>query len=312
MFDLHRLRLLRELHARGTLAAVAQALSYSPSAVSQQLSLLEREAGVTLLEPVGRGVRLTPQALVLVSHADAILARMELAEAEIAQSLKAVAGTLRVAAFQSIAVALMPAILTRMRERYPDLVLQVTQAEAEEALPRLVARDFELVIGEEYPGHPQEVLAGVHREDFRRDRLRLARPRTGAPAVRSLRELRDQPWILEPEGTVAGDWALAVCRGAGFEPKVPYVSSDLFTQVRFVQAGHANALLPDLLWFDVEPSVELQDLPDSVQNRRLFSLVRSGSETHPAIKAVRGTLRRVSRSQRDVVGQAPSSSGEAY
>jgi DNA-binding transcriptional LysR family regulator len=88
VFDLHRLRLLRELEHRGTITAVAAALSYSPSTISQQLSLLETEAGVPLLEPVGRRVRLTPQAEILVRHADIVLRQMEAAEAEIAQSLK--------------------------------------------------------------------------------------------------------------------------------------------------------------------------------------------------------------------------------
>ena len=87
MLDIHRLRLLRELDRRGTLAAVARALSYSPSAISQQLTQLENETGVTLLEHVGRGVRLTEQALILVRHTDAILERLELAEADLAASM---------------------------------------------------------------------------------------------------------------------------------------------------------------------------------------------------------------------------------
>ncbi|GAA1303059.1 LysR family transcriptional regulator [Planotetraspora silvatica] len=109
MFDLHRLRLLRELKHRGTLAAVAAALSYSPSSVSQQLSLLESEAGVPLLEPVGRRVRLTPQAEILVAHTEAVLERLERAQADIATSLTELTGTLRVASFQTAALALLPA-----------------------------------------------------------------------------------------------------------------------------------------------------------------------------------------------------------
>ena len=93
MLDLHRLRLLHELHARGTIAAVADALQFTPSAVSQQLAVLEREAGVDLLEPAGRGVRLTDAALVLVGHAGALLERAELAQAELAAAAGDVAGT---------------------------------------------------------------------------------------------------------------------------------------------------------------------------------------------------------------------------
>src|SRR5690348_2564841 len=140
MLDLHRLRLLRELKHRGTLAAVAEALSYSPSTISQQLSLLEAEAGVPLLEHVGRRVRLTEQAEILVVHTEAVLSRLERAEAEIAAALGTVTGVLKVAAFQSAALALIPAMVTRLRADHPALRVLVSQAEPEVALPALLAR----------------------------------------------------------------------------------------------------------------------------------------------------------------------------
>src|ERR1700722_5443550 len=108
MLDVHRMRLLREVARLGTLAAVAKALSYSPSAISQQLSQLAQETGVTLLEPAGRGVRLTTQARILVVHTEAILERLEEAEAELRGSATEVRGTLRVASFQSVLLALVP------------------------------------------------------------------------------------------------------------------------------------------------------------------------------------------------------------
>src|SRR5918998_1592081 len=111
MLDLRRLRLLRELKARGTIAAVADALQFTPSAVSQQLGILEREAGVRLLERAGRGVRLTDPALALVEHADALLERAALAEADLAAASGTVAGRVRIASFQSMALRLaLPAI----------------------------------------------------------------------------------------------------------------------------------------------------------------------------------------------------------
>src|SRR3954468_16759912 len=104
MLDLQRLRLLRELDARGTIAAVADALQYTPSAVSQQLRTLEREAGVRLLERSGRGVRLTDAARVLVGHADALLELAALAEADLAAAAGVVSGRVRIAGFQSVAL----------------------------------------------------------------------------------------------------------------------------------------------------------------------------------------------------------------
>src|ERR671923_451000 len=117
MLELRRLRLLRELNERGTIAAVADALQYTPSAVSQQLAMLEREAGVRLLERAGRGVRLTDAALVLVGHAEAMLERAAVAEAELAAAAGTIAGRARIAGFESVALNLaMPALEALARD----------------------------------------------------------------------------------------------------------------------------------------------------------------------------------------------------
>jgi DNA-binding transcriptional LysR family regulator len=121
MLDLKRLRLLRELSARGTIGAVAEALSYSPSAVSQQLAQLEREAGVPLLERVGRNVRLTAAAQTLVTHTDALLARLEEAEADLQATAEQITGTLRVAAIQSAGLYLLAPALRRLKAEHPAL-----------------------------------------------------------------------------------------------------------------------------------------------------------------------------------------------
>ncbi|MFE0100714.1 LysR family transcriptional regulator [Streptomyces sp. NPDC059009] len=294
MFDLHRLRLLRELKHRGTLAAVAAALSYSPSSVSQQLSQLESEAGVTLLEPVGRRVRLTPQAEILVAHTEAVLARLEQAEADIADSLSEVTGTLRVAAFQTAALALLPTALTLLRTAHPALRVHVVEAEPERSLPALLARDVDLVVTEEYPGLPQPRPAGTEREELADDALRLARP--DRPRVRqplaALRELADHPWVMEPVGSAARRWATALCRSAGFEPDVRFESSDLLLHLRLVEGGHAAAFLPDLVWSGTTArTVGLTPLPRGHRARSLSTAVREGHGTHPAIRACREALR---------------------
>lgn len=182
MLDVHRLRLLRELDRRGTLAAVARALNYSPSAISQQLTQLEAETGVKLLEPAGRGVRLTAQARILVGHTDAILERLEEAEAELRASLTEVSGTLRVASFQSVLLALIPPALTLLAERYPRLRVEIEQQDAGPAFAGLVARDFDVVLGEEYPGLPQAQVEGVQTQQLAHDELWLALPTTGPHA----------------------------------------------------------------------------------------------------------------------------------
>lgn len=236
MYDLHRLRLLRELKHRGTLAAVAAALSYGPSSISQQLSLLQTEVGVPLLESVGRRVRLTPQAEILVAHTEALLERMERAEADIASSLAELTGTIRLATFQTAALALVPVALTLLREAHPRLRVHLIQVEPETALPALVARDFDLVVAEEYPGSPAPRAGELDYEDLCVDSMRLALP----AAVRDRtqpHQLADHPWIMEPEGSVARHWAMSLCRQAGFEPDVRFESTDVLLHLRLVREG---------------------------------------------------------------------------
>src|SRR3954454_15208907 len=135
MLHLGRLRLLRELHARGTIAAVAAALRYTPSAVSQQLAGLEREPGRPLLERDGRGVRLTDDALVLVGHAEVLLQQARLAEADLAAGAGHVAGRARIASFQSTALRVAVPVIRTLAAEAPDLRCELIEAEPEQSLP---------------------------------------------------------------------------------------------------------------------------------------------------------------------------------
>ena len=160
MLDLRRLRLLYELHQRGTIAAVADALQFTPSAVSQQLAVLERETGVRLLERAGRGVRLTDSALALVDHADALLERAALAEADLAAAAGTVTGRGRIAAFQSVALNLaLPAMQALARDA-PRLRCELVEAEPEHALPALALGDVDLVLGDEWQHQPRRLPGG--------------------------------------------------------------------------------------------------------------------------------------------------------
>lgn len=305
MLDVHRLRLLRELERLGTLAAVAKALSYSPSAISQQLGQLEAETGVTLLEPAGRGVRLTAQARILVAHTEAILERLEQAEAELRASLTDVVGTLRVASFQSVLLALVPATLTRLAEQHPHLRVEITHQEAEPAFAGLLAHEFDVVLGEEYPGLPQLPVQGVHTQQLALDELLLATPTRGAyahsgsPGVPDapvrLADLAGVPWILDPADTYPGQWARALCRDAGFEPDVRFASPDLLLQIHLVETGHAAAMLPGLLFApDRRIDGRVGRLPGR-PHRRLMTGVRAGASRHPAVRAFRGALKQALR-----------------
>src|SRR5690625_3637869 len=131
---MRRLRLLRELSVRGSVSAVAEALNYSPSAVSQQLGLLERETGIELVRKVGRGVALTPAGEALASDAEQLLASLERTEARLRRQLPEASGRIRVAVFQPAALALLPAALNRLRRQHPRLRVEIVQHEPETAL----------------------------------------------------------------------------------------------------------------------------------------------------------------------------------
>jgi DNA-binding transcriptional LysR family regulator len=287
MLDLRRLRLLRELARRGTIAAVAQALSYSPSAVSQQLAALEKEAGVRLLEPAGRRVRLTVQADLLVTHTEVLLEEMERAEAALARSLNQTAGTLRVAAFQTAVLALVPHALSQLTRQHPALRVEVTELDPELALPALVAGEFDLVLGEEYPGFPLSRPRETERLDLLTDELRLITPASWSK--RSLPSLASHPFVMEPAGTTARQWATAACRQAGYEPDVRYTTTDLQIHLRLVESGLAAALLPDLSGAGDRHHVTAHRLHGR-PSRQIFTTVRRGAAGHPNIQALTTAL----------------------
>ena len=288
MLDLRRLRLLRELAGRGTITAVAEALSYSPSAVSQQLAALEKEAGVRLLEPAGRRVRLTPQGDLLVAHTQVLLEEMERAEAALAQSLNETVGTLRVAAFQTAVLALVPHALSQLARQHPSLRVEVTELEPEVALPALVAGEFDLVLGEEYPGQPLPRPRETERHDLLTDELRLITP--AGWSERSLPSLASRPFVMEPVGTTAREWATAACRQAGFEPDARYTSTDLQIHLRLVESGLAAALLPDLSGVSDRHEVVAHRLHGRPR-RQIFTTVRRGAACHPKVQALTSALK---------------------
>lgn len=290
-WDLPRLRLLRELSVRGTLSQVAEALHQSPSSVSQQLAQLEREVGVPLLRRVGRGVQLTAAAHVLVEHSDAVFTRLERAEADLAALRDEVAGTVRVAVFQSAALAFMPQALAELATRHPRLRTTMTQRVPEEALHELTLREFDLVVAEQYPDHAAPRYDGLDRVPLTTDRLHLAVPPDWAH-VRSLSDAAGVPWAMEPVTAASRHWMEQQCRRAGFEPEIRYETDDVEAHVALVESGNAVALLSDLMRVRHRPGVRLVDLPGSPR-RQVFTSTRASLADLPSIRAWRAALSRV-------------------
>ncbi len=289
MLDLRKLRLLRELQLRGTIAAVAAAAAYSPSAVSQHLAQLEREAGVELLRKAGRGVRLTPAAQRLVERTAELLETMERAEAELHEPGAELSGTVRVAVFQSAMLALLPAALQAMRELAPQVRVQLVQREPETALRETWTRDFDMVVAEQYPAHAAPHHSGLDRQPLTGDAIRLAVPAAGHAGIHSVADAAEVPWVMEPHGAASRHYAEQQCRAAGFEPDVRYETADLQAHVRLVETGNAVALLPDLIWEGTAPACRLVDLPGD-PHRMVFTSVRASGALFPAVAAFRRVL----------------------
>ncbi|HZX03245.1 LysR substrate-binding domain-containing protein [Kribbella sp.] len=287
MYNVNRLRMLREVRVRGTLAAAAEALGLNPSSVSHQLSLLEREVGVPLLEPVGRKVRLTAEALILVEHTEHILRHLEEAEAEIAAAHDAVRGRVRIATFQTAAHTVIPEAVRALAAAHPALDVQVSHIPVQDALPALIARDFDVVLQEEFPGQPQVQPAGVETAAVARDPLWLLVP---AASPGSLAEVAARPWVMEPVGTPARRWAESTCRRAGFEPAVAFESTDVLLHVRLVAAGAAVALVPGLVLRACDTTAVQTRALEGDPARTISIAVRRGSANAPAIAAVRDAL----------------------
>ena len=300
MYSLKRLRLLREVSTRGSLAAAAAALGQDPSSVSHQLKALEAEVGAPLLERVGRGVRLTEEALILVTRTEAVLSELEAAEAEIAEARHEVSGTVRIAAFQTALHTIVPGALARLNRDHPDLTVETTHIRAEDGIPSLLSRDFDLVIEENYPSRPARRAEGVETETLGDDELCLITPAAGrelAASGPSLAECAHHSWAMEPADTHAGHWSRAECRRAGFEPDVTTESSDVVFLVRLVASGLASALVPRLalhaaaMSTGTEPTeVAIGRLPEPA-NRRISTAIRRGSARTPRILALRDALR---------------------
>jgi DNA-binding transcriptional LysR family regulator len=297
MLDLRRLRLLHELHRLGTVSAVADALSYSPSTVSQQLRVLEREAGTPLFEPAGRRVRLTDAALVLVEHAQRLLAGAERAEADLAAAAAgAVAGVVRVGSFQTASLHLLLPAMNALRETHPGVRVRLVEAEPEPALEALRSHALDLALADEWAGMPHPRWPGLDREDLFTEAVHVALPAGHEAAHRGpvpLAELAREAWATGYPGGGMAALVRRVCNEhGGFEPDVRHETNELSMLLALVATGHAVTLLPELALIDIPPAVVVRPVADAELTRTLFTAVRAGADRRPALAAVRETIRR--------------------
>ncbi|WP_280298441.1 LysR family transcriptional regulator [Nocardia neocaledoniensis] len=287
MLDVRKLRLLRELAHRGTIAAVAEALRYTPSAVSQQLTALEREAGVALLVRTGRRVTLTPAAQALVGHTETILAALERADAELARVGDELVGTLRIGAFPTAARTLLSPALVGLSTEHPRLELTVTEIDPANVPDALRAGALDIALTHDYDLVPATPDAAIHTEPLYTETVHLA-ARDPAPADDPLSAHRHSPWIAGTPGTLCHTVTLRACQAAGFTPHIRHHADDFSTVLALVAAGAGTAIVPALALHPAPPGVALAPL---TTRRHSHLAYRNGTAAHPALRAARLALR---------------------
>ncbi|MEH1124356.1 LysR family transcriptional regulator [Micromonospora sp. CPCC 206061] len=285
MLDVRRLRLLCDLSRLGTIAAVAQAHTYTPSAVSQQLSTLEREAGVPLLERTGRRVVLTAAGRVLVAHAETVLAALEQTSAALASLGTGLSGPLRIGAYPTAVRALLPATLVALGQQHPGLELMVTELDPVDVPAALRERRLDVGLLNDYDAVPVEPDPTLDAVPLLDETVFLAVPADGAD---SLDTARDATWILASPGTLCHTATLQVCRTAGFTPRARHHADDFATVLALVAAGQGVSIVPQVAAARPPAGVRLIPLPT---RRRTRIAYRHGAASHPAVAAFVAAIR---------------------
>jgi DNA-binding transcriptional LysR family regulator len=306
MLNVNRLLVLREVARRGSFSAAAEALSYTQSAVSQQIAALEAETGMTLLVRRPRGVSLTAAGQTLMGHAEGVLADLEAAEAALAAIAGLRGGRLRMASFPTAGATLMPLAIATFRERHPDVELTLAEGEPEQIAPRLRAGELDLALlfefDEESPREPSSGRAsgsdgdGLTRVELLEDPLYLALPRAHRLAERRrlrLGDLRGEAWVQTAQASPCARHVVRCCHAAGFEPNVSFQSDDYQTVQGLVAAGVGVALIPELALSVVREDIVIRALSPRPPARRVIAATAAGARLLPAAPAMLSVLEEV-------------------
>ncbi len=300
MLDLRRLQILREFSVRGTIAATATALGYTPSAISQQLSALERETGVALLDRTPRGAELTDAGRLLVVQAEDILALVEATESILAEQADVALGVVTVTAFPTAAVAFAPLLAPPLR-RYEGMQLVLRQTLLSTGTEKVRSREVDIALVDDWSGqHPgRGADSGLRHVHLLRDPMvlavpqghRLADPRR--PVV--LERLLGESWIVAPEGERSRHGTDALLAGVGGLPAAAWEFEGLGTVLSLVSRGIGIAAVPSLAMVGAPAGLVHRTLPGRVPARHVYAVVRPASLRRPAVQVTLQALRTAAR-----------------
>ncbi len=281
------------------MAAVAEALFVSTSAVSQQISQLEAEVGVPLVERRGRGVMLTPAGEQLVAHADRIFGIVEEAKTDLAEMKKIVAGELRLAAFPSVASSLVPMAMKKTESLHPRLDIVLNAMEPSEGLAALRAWQTDVAVIDDITVEPGTVEENIETHYLCDDSLFVIVPRdhplAGQAAI-ELSALKNDKWALDVASNVYSDVIRQECRAAGFEPAVNGYCNGFEVVIALIEAGCSVSVMPGLRLKNFAGTVAARPLLPEMP-RRISAAIRRGEARNPAIAAFMDVLRQVAAAE---------------
>jgi DNA-binding transcriptional LysR family regulator len=292
MIDMRRLRVLHAVSAYGSVTAAAAALGYSAPAVSQQLAALEREVGMRLTERAGRGLELTPAAMILVGHTDVLLARLEAAESDLAALRDQVAGRVTLTAFPSAAASFVSAAWAALAGSAPQVRLDLTEMEPEESLPAVLRGEADVAVAHEYDLLPRPLDPLFERRELLSDPVMLAVPAAhplvgGGPVP--LSALAGLPFLAPRDTTSCAEMIQRACARAGFVPRVVARATDFGVLLSLVAAGAGVTLVPALAARLLPSQVRLL-WPAEPVTRQIFTVSRRGGDRKPAVRVVLDAL----------------------
>jgi molybdate transport repressor ModE-like protein len=274
--DVGRLRVLVEVARSGSIAEAARRMSYTPSAVSQQLSKLEAELTTRLVERSGAGIRLTEVGAVLVRHGERVLGELREAEAATAAAMGAEQRRIAIGTFATAGAVLVPAALAELRGRYSAVQLSLLDLEPPDGYGLITSGDLDLLITHRYPGVAAVPAHGLTRQPLLTDPLRLVLPATHplavtAPAKLKLADLDTEHWISGGHGVPNRLCLDTLAARAGFTPRISYETADYSLTLALVRVGIGIALVPAMVLHE-DPGIQVRDL-ESIRPARQISIV---------------------------------------
>ncbi|MFD5812979.1 LysR family transcriptional regulator [Streptomyces sp. NPDC127038] len=294
MLNLERLRTLDALARHGSVSGAAEGLHVTTSAVSQQMSKLEREVGQQLLAKNGRGVRLTDAGRLLAEHAARILSQVELAQSDLEAQRGRVAGELRLSAFPTAARGLFPAALAQLRAEHPGLRVRSSELEPEAGVAGVVRGDLDLAVVLDWYNKPMPLPDGLVKASILDDPADVALPAGHRLAGRSevdLGDFADDEWITWGEGEFCHEWLMFTLRSQGVEPRVGHRAGETHTQLGLVAAGLGVCVAPLLGRHPMPEGVVTVPVRQRVR-RHVYVVWRADADRRPSIRAAVDALRR--------------------